>query len=73
MTIRVLRAKETWPTGATGEERQPVPGVESLAASRNFIKQAVRVLRYAGVCSLVARNEELARRGIADGIMAHDH
>jgi hypothetical protein len=25
MTIRILRAKESWLTGATGQERQPVP------------------------------------------------
>jgi hypothetical protein len=33
MTIRILRAKESWLTGATGQ----VPGVESLASPRNFI------------------------------------
>jgi hypothetical protein len=37
MAIRVVRAKESWLTGATGQERQPVPETKSLASPRNFI------------------------------------
>jgi hypothetical protein len=54
MTIRILRAKEPWLTAATGQERQPVPDVESLTSPRNFINMAAGALRYAGVCSLAA-------------------
>jgi hypothetical protein len=54
MTIRILRAKESWLTGATGQERQPAPEVESLASPRNFINIARSVLNYRGVCSLAA-------------------
>jgi 3-methyladenine DNA glycosylase Tag len=37
MTIRILRAKQFWLTGATGQEQQPVSGLESLASPRNSI------------------------------------
>jgi hypothetical protein len=40
MTIRILRAKASWLTGAMGQEQQPLPGVASLASSRNFINTA---------------------------------
>jgi hypothetical protein len=40
MTIRILRAKESWLTGAAGQERQPVPGMASLASPRNSINIA---------------------------------
>jgi hypothetical protein len=42
MTMRILRAKESWLTGATGQERQPVPELESLASPRNSINIAAR-------------------------------
>jgi hypothetical protein len=51
-----------WLTGATGQERQPVPGAASLASHRNFINRSRRALRYGGVCSLRARNEVDGRR-----------
>ena len=43
-----------WLTGATGQERQPVPGAASLASHRNFINRSRSVLNYRGVRSLAA-------------------
>jgi hypothetical protein len=42
--MRILRAKESWLTGATGQARQPVPGARSLASPRNLIKPATAAL-----------------------------
>jgi hypothetical protein len=57
MTIRILRAKESWRTGATGQERQPAPGVASLASHRNFINRTP-----AAACDRGGAREVVAKR-----------
>jgi hypothetical protein len=59
MTIRILRAKESWLTGATGQEQRPVPGVASLASCRNSINIAMAsALWYRGFCSSIGRSAQ---------------
>jgi hypothetical protein len=67
MTMRILRAKESWLTGATGQEGQPVPELESLASPRNSINIAAAAAAAAQIATFVPC--PLGRARLQGGLM----